>query len=276
MMAAALTYRLLFALVPLMVIAASVMQLVVSREDLSRATQELVEHLQLDAVQIHDQRLPGEDDIAGKTPFTLGSWIVNMASKASDYDASGLTIIGGLVLLYSAVKLFREIETSFSIVSGRGRRRIWWRRWGMYLAVLLLGPLVMVGGLWLIQWGSLRLTSVGGSHVSLVQVIELVLSWLLTWGLITIAYLFIPANRLTFRATALGALVASVVLLLAHWGFRVYVQKAVVGSPAGSLGLVPLFLFWLYLNWMSLLYGLQFAAVTARVTMLRRRRASLA
>ena len=146
----------------------------------------------------------------------------------------------------------------------------------MYLAVLLLGPLVMMGGLWLIQLGSHSLTSVGGSQVTLVHVVELFLNWMLTWGLITVGYLFIPANRLSFRATAMGAIVASVILLLAHWGFRVYVQKAVVGSPAGSLGLVPLFLFWLYLNWMSLLYGLQFAAVTARVTMLRRRRASLA
>lgn len=274
MMAAALTYRLLFALIPLMVIAAAVMQLVVDQDEVKKATQELVAYLQLDAIEVHDQRTGSDSEGEGSTPFTLGSWIVELATNATKYDASGLTIIGGLVLLYSSIKLFRDIELSFSIVSSRGRRRIWWRRWGMYLIVLLLGPLVLAGGLWLLKWGSERLTQLGGGHVVLVQTIELILSWLLIWGLITVSYLFIPAQRLSFRATALGAVVAAIILLMAQWGFRVYVKNAVVGSAAGSLGLLPLFLFWLYLTWLSLLYGLQFAAVTARITRLRQRRES--
>ncbi|MEE2907520.1 MAG: YihY/virulence factor BrkB family protein [Planctomycetota bacterium] len=272
MMAAALTYRLLFALIPLMVIAAAVMQVVVDRQEVMDATRELVAHLQLDSIQVHDQRDDPDSEMDGKVPFTLGSWIVDTASRATQYDASGLTIIGGLVLIYSAMKLFREIELSFSIVSSRGSRRIWWRRWSMYLIVLLLGPLVLVGGLWLLKWGSDRLTQIGGGHVVLVHSIELVLSWLLIWGLITVGYLFIPAQRMSFRATAFGALVAAIILLAAQWGFRVYVKHAVVGSPAGSLGLVPIFLFWLYLTWLSLLYGLQFSTVSARISRLRQRR----
>lgn len=272
MMAAALTYRLLFALVPLMVIAAAVMQFVVDQDKVLGATQELVSHLQLDSIQVHDQRQDFEAKTAGSAPFTLGTLIMEMARRATQYDASGLTIIGGLVLMYSAIKLFREIELSFSIVSSRGRRRIWWRRWGMYLIVLLIGPLVLVGAIWLLKWGSDRLTQIGGGHVVLVYSIEHVLSWLLIWGLITVGYLYIPARRLSFLATAVGALVAAIILLAAQWGFRVYVEHAVVGSAAGSLGLVPLFLFWLYLTWLSLLYGLQFAAVSARISRLRRRR----
>ena len=106
----------------------------------------------------------------------------------------------------------------------------------------------------------------------IVSIAERVLSWGLIWGLVIVGYLFIPAQRLGLRATASGALVATVLLLLAQWGFGIYVKKAVVGSPVGSLGLMPLFLFWLYLNWVSLLYGLQFAAVTERVGKLVSRR----
>ena len=272
MMAAALTYRLLFALVPLMVIAAAVLQYVVPSQKITDATQELVSHLQLDAIEVHDQRhgVPAEE--GGNAAFSLGSWIVKTASDATRYDASGITIIGGVVLLYSAFKLFREIEFSFSIVSSRGRRRIWWRRWGMYLAVLLIGPLVLIGGLALIKWGSGSLAELGGGHSTLVHVCELILGWLLAWGLIVVAYLYIPAQRLSFLSTAIGALVATVILLSAQWGFRIYVQRAVVGSAIGSLGLLPLFLFWLYLNWLSLLYGLQCAAVSARISRLRKRR----
>ncbi|MCH2151999.1 MAG: YihY/virulence factor BrkB family protein, partial [Phycisphaerales bacterium] len=111
-----------------------------------------------------------------------------------------------------------------------------------------------------------------GGHATIVFMLEKLLSCLLIWGLITIGYLFIPANRLAWRAVAPGALVATIALYLAHWGFRIYVEHAVVGSPAGSLGLVPLFLFWVYLNWMCLLFGLQCAAVTSRVAKVRRGR----
>ena len=194
------------------------------------------------------------------------------AGQATSYNTSGLTIIGSIVLIYSAIKLFKEIETSFSIVSSRGSRRVWWRRWGMYLVVLFLGPLVLIGGLVLLQWGSRSLTELGAAHAGLVESIEILLSWILTCGLIMVAYLFIPARRLSFVATASGAVVATILLLAAQWIFQVYVSRFVLGSAIGSLGLVPLFLFWLYINWLSLLYGLQFAAVSANISRLRRRR----
>ena len=272
MMAAALTYRLLFALIPIMVIAAGVLQLVVSRADVVSATQELVSHLQLEAIQVNDNRVTNGVSHGDDQPFTAGSWVVQMADRAMNYDTSGITIVGTIVLLYSAIYLFREIETSFSTVSGRGRRRSWWRRWGMYLAVLALGPLLLVAGLWVLRWGSGQIADFGGGHATIVFMLEKLLSCLLIWGLITIGYLFIPANRLAWRAVAPGALVATIALYLAHWGFRIYVEHAVVGSPAGSLGLVPLFLFWVYLNWMCLLFGLQCAAVTSRVAKVRRGR----
>ncbi|MBG83759.1 MAG: hypothetical protein CMJ40_04330 [Phycisphaerae bacterium] len=271
MMASALTYRLLFSLIPLMIIAASVMSLFITEDEVKRATSELIAHLQLDSIEVHDLRVDKQGD-DGNSPFTLGDWISDTASQAAGYNTSGMTILGILLLVYSALKLFGEIEATFSIVSGRGRRRSWWRRWGMYLIVLLLGPLFLAGGLWLIQWGSNQLTEIGGGHVVIVSVAERVLSWALIWGLVIVGYLFIPAQRLGLRATASGALVATVMLLLAQWGFGIYVRKAVVGSPVGSLGLMPLFLFWLYLNWVSLLYGLQFAAVAARVSKLVNRR----
>jgi membrane protein len=51
--------------------------------------------------------------------------------------------------------------------------------------------------------------------------------------------------------------------MLAHaskWAFGLYVSRAMPYMKVyGAIGLVPLFLFWLYLNWLIVLFGLELA-----------------
>ena len=51
-----------------------------------------------------------------------------------------------------------------------------------------------------------------------------------------------------------------------------YIDGAVRSSPlGGSLGFVPVFMFWMYMMWLSVLYGLEITMVTQRVGDLRQR-----
>ena len=51
------------------------------------------------------------------------------------------------------------------------------------------------------------------------------------------------------------------------WGFAIYVRKFVsTGSVYGTLGLLPLFLIWLYLSWLIFLFGAQIAHTLANFT----------
>lgn len=55
---------------------------------------------------------------------------------------------------------------------------------------------------------------------------------------------------------------AAVLWEIAKWIFKLYVTKALPYSALyGSLALVPLFLYWLYITWLIVLFGLELTAI---------------
>jgi len=66
-----------------------------------------------------------------------------------------------------------------------------------------------------------------------------------------------PNTHVSIRAAVFGAGVGSVLWEAAKFGFQIYVAKAVPYSAIyGSIGLIPLFLFWIYVTWLIVLFGL--------------------
>jgi membrane protein len=64
-----------------------------------------------------------------------------------------------------------------------------------------------------------------------------------------------------WTAALVGSLLAAVLWVIAKWAFEMYVVMAMPYSELyGSLALVPLFLFWLYMIWWIVLMGLEVVA----------------
>jgi membrane protein len=64
----------------------------------------------------------------------------------------------------------------------------------------------------------------------------------------------------------IGAFVASLLLLVGKESLGLYFNHAIsLKQIYGSLGLVPIFMFWLYLMWLIILLGLQVAAIVHQV-----------
>lgn len=81
---------------------------------------------------------------------------------------------------------------------------------------------------------------------------------LASWLLLFLLYLLMPNARVALRPAAVGALTAAILWEFGKWGFNLYVTYAVPFSKVyGSLGLIPLFLFWLYLTWLIVLFGIE-------------------
>lgn len=90
-----------------------------------------------------------------------------------------------------------------------------------------------------------------------------VLNYLLSLLALLFLYLFIPNTKVRLRPALWGAVAASVMWLLAKWGFGLYVVKVVpFNAVYGILGIIPLSVFWIYLTWLIVLFGLQLAYAT--------------
>ncbi|HJN80448.1 MAG TPA: YhjD/YihY/BrkB family envelope integrity protein, partial [Phycisphaerales bacterium] len=109
MMAAALSYRVLFSMLPLLVLAAAVARMSVSEEAFLKMTGEVIERMGLQRVEIQ------AGDHVGKQ-VDLGHWLEGLAQQAAAYDVTGVTWIGIVVLLWAVYRLFDEIEASLSMI----------------------------------------------------------------------------------------------------------------------------------------------------------------
>ena len=81
------------------------------------------------------------------------------------------------------------------------------------------------------------------------------------WVLMLAVYMLFPNTTVHRRPAMVGALVAALLLEIGKRTLGLYFQKALSLSQLyGSLGLIPLFMFWVYLMWLAVLFGLQVSA----------------
>jgi membrane protein len=74
----------------------------------------------------------------------------------------------------------------------------------------------------------------------------------------TALYTLLPNTHVRFRSALIGGFTAAIFWEISKLGFALYVGKAVPYSKLyGSLFLIPLAMFWMYLNWWIVLFGLE-------------------
>jgi membrane protein len=264
MMAAALSYRVLFSLLPLLVLAAAVARMSVSKERFLSAVHDLVTRLGLERVEVSGGSHAGEH-------VDLGHWLEGLASQAAAYDVTGITWIGLIVLVWAVYRLFAEIEASLSVIGSGVRRRSAWARVAVSLGLLVVGPALATWGLALLDDVTSQLEATGVSLIA--NTGRILLSLLVVWGFITLSYRFIPAGKLRWKPAAAGAAVAAIALWVGEWALEQFVVGTVrTSSVGGSLGLVPILMLWVYVMWLCVLYGMEVAVILQRA---RRRWKSL-
>jgi membrane protein len=75
-------------------------------------------------------------------------------------------------------------------------------------------------------------------------------------------YTLVPSSSPRLRPAAIGAAVSAVLLLIGLNFFGTYVNNLnSIGQLYGSLGLIPLFMFCVYLLWLGVLFGLEVSVI---------------
>ncbi|GAB3663833.1 YhjD/YihY/BrkB family envelope integrity protein [Halopiger thermotolerans] len=177
-----------------------------------------------------------------------GQLIVENAIENSPATA-GSSIIGVLVLLWGALKIFRGLDTAFS--------EIYETTAESSLVDQIRDGLIVFGAL-----GGALLAAVAASIVlaffPAIPFIS-VLQPLLLVGVLTLAFLpmyyYFPDLDLSAREVLPGAAVAAVGWTALQSLFQVYVSFAGSSESAGPLGAILLLLTWLYFGGLILLIG---------------------
>lgn len=256
-MAASLAFRTLFGILPVLVVITIAARNILG-DNFNRTIDTLIDELGLNDIKIIPPTL---DANAVQAPIGLGEWVDGFVATASNINLSGLGWIGMAVVTFSALWVMVTIENSFNVIYRARTGRSWTKRLLVYWCVLTFGP-VMLG---VIPWLSSNLSTVVATLPRwqwLALTIDVASSVVTFWFFMFVVYLWVPNARVRVRPALIGALVAAILLEVGKRSLGVYMANAfTVSSLYGSLGLIPVFMFWMYLMWMFVLVGLEVAAI---------------
>jgi len=257
MMAASLTYRTLFGILPVTVVGAGVAKAIMGKERFEQFLHDAIAAVGMNQLQL-DVSESGE-------ALTLGAWLSDLVSSGMNINVAALTWIGLLILVYSAITLLVDIEQSFNIVCHGKRGRTWIHRIPLYWFVLTFGPVLLAVAFW-------ADTLAAGIFVKILPwewmnfAVERTWDFFLAWLCLLFLYRYVPTVKLRMKPLMVGAFVAAMLLLLGKESLGLYFNHALsLRHMYGSLGLVPVFMFWLYLMWLIILLGLQISAIVHKV-----------
>jgi len=242
--AMALTYISLFALVPALVVAFSVIQAFTGMERI--------------ADLVHEFLL---ENLAVGARATLEPYLEKFVGNA---HAASAGLVGGALLIWSMVSLLNNVEGAVNAVWGLPRRRSLRHRAVTYWVGLTLGPLLLAGSLYL---GHAVRTWLGGTGLGFLAVAG---GALLTCAFFAIIYLLVPETKVRLGAALGGGLVAGLLWEVAKWLYAIAVSRFFrYHAIYGSVAVIPTFLLWLEVSWTILLVGARIAYVLQHVPGLR-------
>jgi membrane protein len=241
--AMALTYISLFALVPALVVAFSVVQAFTGMDRISARVNEFL-----------------FENLAVGARATLEPYLSRFVQNAHVTSAG---LVGGAILVWSAVSLFTNVDGAVNQIWAIRRRRSLKEQAVIYWVGLTLGPLLLAAS---VMAGHAAREFLAGTGVAFLAKAA---SAVLTCASFAVLYLIIPNTKVSVRAAALGGLVAGVAWEVAKWGYTFAVAKIFrYQAIYGSVAAVPIFLLWLYLSWAILLFGARLSYVVQYASVL--------
>jgi membrane protein len=242
LLSAALTYRVLFALVPLLAV---MLALFKGLGGMDSASKEVKGFLLRYMAPDLGQEIIGQIDV----------FIENI-------NAAAIGAVGLLILAYTALGLMNTVEGAMNRVWGVRKQRPFHRRATIAWTFLTIGPILIAASLAMstfVQSHALFLwltTHIPGFGRLILVGAPLVFGWCL----FTTIYWVIPYASVPLRAALTGGIVAGTVWELMKTLYVWYNTQVVTSYKFyGSLGALPVFLLWIYLSWVIVLVGAQVA-----------------
>ena len=189
------------------------------------------------------------------TRASIRKTLHDLTDKVASVDFASIGVFGLLLFVYAAVALADSVEHLFNRIYDAPAQRPIHIRLAIHWSIITLGSGLLAMSLYMsgqvVEWFDTL-----GVGATVKWVLSHVLSVAASWVLLFLLYALMPNTHVSVKAAAIGSAVGSLLWEGAKFGFQLYVAKAVPYSLYGSIGLIPLFLFWIYITWLIVLFGL--------------------
>ncbi|HEX2101770.1 MAG TPA: YihY/virulence factor BrkB family protein, partial [Candidatus Synoicihabitans sp.] len=203
---------------------------------------------------------PAESAVGESAPIAVNPELVEMINGFVNNSRSGTAgALGALTLILIVIQLFTSIETAFNEIWGVRRGRSWLLRIVFYWTVLTLGAVLFFAALTGLNVAAFINTFAerlpfGDEIVELLQFFVPAGATLLLIAMLTLFYRAIPNTRVFWRAALIGAVVVAMLLIANNTLAFLYFRRVVDSrSLWGSLGILPILMFGLYIFWFFVL-----------------------
>lgn len=240
--AMSLVYTTLLSLVPLLAVSFSVLKAFGVHNQAQPLLARLLQPLGERGAQLTEQ---------------IVSWVDNMR----------VGVLGGVgvaFLIFTVLTLIQKIEGAFNYSWHVSRKRNLSKRFGDFLSILLVGPVLVFAGLGVtvqvmntrLVAGLLSIQPLG----ALVQFASQLVPFVLAIAAFTFFYVFVPNTKVKLRSAFVGATLAGLAWQFLGWIFGSFVIHAPTFAGIFSgFAIVLLFMIWIYLSWLILLVGASIA-----------------
>jgi membrane protein len=211
--------------------------------------------------------------IQGMVGGDTASDVQAIIDKASDTEGTVISsILGIATLLFGATGVFYQLQQilnkMWEVKSKPKQKLLKLIRdrvfsFGLILAVgfLLLVSLVISAGLSaLSEWAS-------GYVTESLNIVFKVLDFIVSLGVVTVLfasiYKFLPDAKISWRDVWIGAIMTSVLFVIAKFALGLYFGKSDPGSTYGAAGSIILIMLWVSYAGLILLFGAEFTQVFA-------------
>ena len=255
--AAALSYHTIFGIVPLAIVTLLIFQLFPAYSDIGEKVKKFV----YDQANFSAFESPAPDTEDTQESVTLTEHLDEIVGKFfTGVNKGSITIFSMVIVIWAALALLSTVERTFNNIWHVPRGRNFLNRIINYWAILTLGPLLLGLGV----YASAQYATLAQLQKTLLTYIApTVVSYIVAIVAFFFLYFVLPNTKVQAKAAIWGAAISALIWTVAKWGFAQYVTEFIPYSKVyGVVGLIPLGVFWIFITWHIVLFGLQLTFTT--------------
>lgn len=170
-----------------------------------------------------------------------------------------ITGIGVVILLWTVLKVFGNIENSFNNIWQVKKSRVITRQFTDYISLMIIAPIfLIIASSFNVSKLDIISEKLPFLHYldSILKILVSALSYTLIWFVFTLIYIIVPNTKVRFLPALSAGIIAGTLFQLLQWGY-VNFQSLLSGYGAiyGTFAALPLFMLWLEWSWLIVLFG---------------------